>query len=118
MRAILGRVPRHPTIVELLDPLGWVRESSSAGDSEGGETAVLNIAVRWLGEGVDVPDEAGLKELDCLFMVIQLLLMVRFLGGQVLLAAVGAGLGGDDQAVDDGPIGVGGEVVAGDCTAD
>src|SRR6266403_162383 len=118
MRAILGRVPRHPPIIELLDPLGWVRESSSAGDSEGGEMAVLDIAVGWLGEGVDVPDEAGLKKLNCLFMVIQLLLVVHFLGGQVLLEAVGAGFRGDNQSIDDGPIGVGGEVMAGDCTAD
>src|SRR6266436_4816537 len=111
MRAILGRVPHHPTVIKLLDPLGWVRESSSTGDSEGGEMAVLNVAVGWLGEGVDVPDEAGLKKLDCLFTVIQLLFVVCFLGGQVLLEVVGAGLGGDNQSIDDGSRGVCGEDV-------
>ncbi len=51
-------------------------------------------------------------------MVIQLLFVVRFLGCQVLLEAVGAGFGGDDQSVNDGSVGVGREVVAGDCASD
>src|SRR6266478_5651726 len=51
-------------------------------------------------------------------MVIQLLLVVRFLGGEVLVVAVSASLGGDDEPVDDRSVGVGGEVVAGDGGAD
>src|SRR6266436_1490327 len=116
MRAILGSVPCHPTVIELLDPLGWVRESSPARDSESGETTVLDIPIGWLEEGVDIPDEAGFEELDHLFMVIQLLFVVHFLGGQVLVKAVSAGFQGDDQSVDDGAVGVCGEIVAGDGT--
>ncbi len=71
-----------------------------------------------MGEGVDVSDEAGFKKLDRLFTVIQLLFVVRFLGGEVLVVSVGAGLGGDDEPVDDRSVGVGGEVVAGDGGAD
>ncbi len=118
VRAVLGGVPRHPTIVELLNPLGWVRESSAARDSEGGKATVFDIALGWLGEGVDVADESRLEELDHLFTVIQLLLVVRFLGGEVLLEAVGAGLGGDDEPIDDGPVSVGGKIVTGDGAAD
>jgi len=116
--AILGRVPRHSTIIELLDPFGRVRESSSAGDSEGGEATVLNVPVGWLGEGVNVSDKTGFEKFDHLFTVIQLLFVVRFLGSDVLLEVVGAGLRGDNQSIDNGSIGVGGEVVACDCTAD
>src|SRR6266446_721037 len=101
MRAVLCGVPRHSTIVKLLDPFGRVRKSSSAGDGEHCETAVFDISVRRLGEGVDVPNETGLKKLDRLFTVIQLLFVVRFLGSKVLVVAVGAGLGGDDEPVDD-----------------
>jgi len=118
VRAVLGGVPRHPTIVELLDPFGRVRESSTTGDGEGGEAAVLNVSVGQLGEGVDVPGESGLEELDCPFTVIQLLFVVHFLVGQVLLEAVSAGFRGDDQPVDDGPVGICGEVVVGDGTTD
>jgi len=71
-----------------------------------------------LGEGVDVSNEAGFQELDRLFMVIQLLFVVRFLGCQVLLEAMGAGFGGDNQSVNDGSVGVGREVVAGNCAMD
>src|SRR6266478_4569636 len=51
-------------------------------------------------------------------MVIQLLLTVRFLGGEVLVEVMSAGLGGDDEPVDDRSVGVGGEVVTGDGGAD
>src|SRR6266446_6868263 len=115
MRAILGGVPRHSTIIELLDPLGWVCEPSSAGDGDGGEVAILDVSFGWLGEGVNIANEMGFKKLNRFFMVIQLLFVVCFLGGQVLLEVVGAGFGGDDQSVDDGPVGVGREIVAGDC---
>src|SRR6266446_4777966 len=114
VRAVLGGIPRHSTIIELFDPLGWVGEPPSAGDSEGGESTIFNVALGRLGEGVDVPDEAGFEELDRLFTVIQLLFVVRFLGGEVLVVAMGASLGGDDEPVDDRSVGVGGEVVAGD----
>ena len=76
--------------------------------------AIFNIPIRWLGEGVNVPDETGFKKLNRFFTVIQLLFVVRFLGGEVLVVAMGASLGGDDEPVDDRPIGIGGEVVAGD----
>ena len=118
MRAVFCRVPCHSTIVELPDPFGRVGEPSTTGDSEGGEAAVLNVPVGWLGEGVNVSDEMGFEKFDRLFTVIQLLFVVRFLGSHVLLEAVGAGLGGDDQPVDNGSVGVGGEVVACDCAAD
>src|SRR6266446_6021046 len=80
--------------------------------------AIFDIAGRGLGEGVDVSDEMGLEELDRFFTVIQLLFVVRFLGGEVLVVAVSVGLGGDDEPVDDRSVGVGGEVVAGDGGAD
>src|SRR6266478_10166281 len=91
------------------------RSRTCAGGREG---AVLNVSVGWLGEGVNVSDEAGFQELDRLFTVIQLLFVVCFLGSHVLLEAVGASFGGDDQPVDDGSIGVGREVVTGDCASD
>ncbi len=80
--------------------------------------AVFHVSFGWLGEGVNVPDEAGFKKLDCLFTVIQLLFVVRFLGGQVLAEVVSAGFRGDDQSVDNGPVGVCGEVMAGNGTMD
>ncbi len=80
--------------------------------------AVLHIPVGWLGEGVNVPNEVGFKKLNRLFTVIQLLFVVCFLGGQVLLEVMGVGLRGDDQSVDDGSVGVSGKIVAGDCAAD
>jgi len=67
-----------------------------------------------LGEGVNIPDETGFEEFDRLFMVIQLLFVVHFLGSEVLAISVGTGLGGDNEPVDDRSVGVGGEVVAGD----
>ncbi len=79
---------------------------------------IVNVPLGWLGEGVNVPDEVGLQELDRFFMVIQLLFVLRFLGSQVLVEAVSAGFRSDDQSVDDGTIGVGGEVVAGDGAVD
>ena len=118
MRAVLCGVPRHPTIIELLDPFGRVGQSPSTGDGEGGESAVLDVALGRLGESVDIPDEVGFEELDCLFTVIQLLFVVRFLVCQVLLELVGAGFGGDNQFVNDGSVGVGREVVAGNCAMD
>src|SRR6266403_5815326 len=60
VRAVLGGIPRHSTVIELLNPFGWVRETSPDGDSKRRETAIFDIAGRGLGEGVDVPDEAGL----------------------------------------------------------
>jgi len=51
-------------------------------------------------------------------MVIQLLFVVCFLGGQVLLEAVSTGFGGDDQSIDDGSVGLCREVVTGDGAAD
>src|SRR6266478_3123030 len=113
VRAVLSGIPRHSPVVELLDPFGRVRKSSPDGDGECWESPVLDVPVGRLGEGVNIPDETGLKELDCLFTVIQLLLVVCFLGGEVLVVAVSAGLGGDDEPVDDRAIGVRREVVAG-----
>src|SRR6266403_286039 len=118
VRAVLGGIPRHSTVIKLLDPLGWVRETSPDGDSKRRETAIFDIAGRGLGEGVDVPDEAGFEEFDRLFMVIQLLFAACFLGGEVLVIAMGTGLRGDNESVDDRSVGVGGEVVAGDGGAD
>src|SRR6266478_4185472 len=114
VRAVFSGIPRHSTVAELLDPLGRVGEPSPDGDSKRWETAVFDIPGRGLGEGVNVPDEAGLKKLDCLFTVIQLLFMVRFLGSEVLAVAMGASFGGDDEPVDDRAVGVCGEIVAGD----
>ncbi len=51
-------------------------------------------------------------------MVIQLLLVVHFLGSQFLGEAVSTCFEGDDQPVDDGPVGVGWEVMAGDGAVD
>ena len=118
MRAIFSGIPRHSTVVELLDPFGRVREASPDGDSKRRETAIFDIAGRGLGEGVDVSDKAGFKKLDRLFTVIQLLFVVCFLGGEVLVIAMGASLGGDDEPIDDRAIGIGREVVAGDGSAD
>ncbi len=118
VRAVLGGIPRHSTVVKLLDPLGWVGEPSPDRDGKRWETAIFDIPGRRLGEGVDVADEAGFKELDRLFMVIQLLFVVHFFGGEVLVIPMSAGLGGDDEPVDDRAVGVGGEVVAGDGGAD
>ncbi len=118
VRAVFGGIPRHSTVIELLDPFGRVRESSADRDSKRWETAVFDIAGRGLREGVDISDKTGLEEFDRLFMVIQLLFVVRFFADEVLVVAVGAGLGGDDESVDDGSVGVGGEVVAGDGGAD
>src|SRR6266436_6213282 len=108
VRAVLGGIPRHSTVIELLDPFGRVRESSPDRDSKCWEMAIFDIAGRGLREGVDISDKAGLEELDRLFMVIQLLFVVRFFADEVLVVAVGAGLGGDDESVDDGSVGVGG----------
>src|SRR6266403_2436782 len=118
VRAVLSGIPRHSTVVELLDPFGWVREPSATGDGEGRKATVFDVSFGGLREGVNVPDEAGFKKLYCLFTVIQLLFVVRFLGGEVLVVAMTAGLGGDDESVDDRSVGVGGEVVAGDGGAD
>ncbi len=118
VRAVLSGIPCHSTVVEFLDPLGWVRKPSSTGDGEGCKATVFNVSFGGLGEGVNVPDEVGFKKLNCLFTVIQLLFVVRFLGGEVLVVPMGAGLGGDDEPVDDRAVGVGREVVAGDGGAD
>src|SRR6266403_3450992 len=90
VRAVLSGIPRHSTIIELLDPLGRVGEPSSDRDSKRWETAVFDISGRRLGEGVDVADEAGFEEFDCLLTVIQLLLVVHFLGGEVVAGDGGA----------------------------
>ncbi len=100
VRAVLGGIPCHSTVIKLFDPFGWIREPSSDRDSKRRETAIFDIAGRGLGEGVDVADEAGLEEFDRLFMVIQLLFVVRFLGGEVLVVSMGAGLGSDDEPID------------------
>src|SRR6266436_6571146 len=63
VRAVLGGIPRHPTVIKLLNPLGWVREPSSDRDGERREATIFDIAIRGLGEGIDIPDEAGLEEL-------------------------------------------------------
>jgi len=118
VRAVLSGIPRHSTIVELLDPLGWVQKPSSAGDGEGCEATVFNVSFGGLGKGVNVPNETGFKKLDRFFTVIQLLFVFCLLGGDLLVVAMGAGLGGDDEPVDDRMISVCGEVVAGDSGAD
>ncbi len=79
---------------------------------------IFDISVRRLGEGVDIPDKTGFKKLNRFFTVIQLLFVVRFLGGQVLVVVVGAGLGGDDQSIDDGAVGICREVMTGDGAVD
>ncbi len=100
------------TVVEFLNPLGWVREPVAAGDGEGREATVLNIPIWRLGEGFDIPDKMGLHKLDGFVMVIQLLLVVRFLGSKVLGEAMALHLQSDNQSVDDGLVGVGWEVMA------
>ena len=99
VRAVLSGIPRHSSIVELLNPFCWVGEPSTTGDGEHREATVLDVSLGGLGECVNIPDEAGFKKLDRLFTVIQLLFVVCFLGGEVLVVAVGAGFGGDDEAV-------------------
>ncbi len=101
VRAVLCGIPHHSTVVKLLDPFCWVGKASPTGDSECRKAAVFDIPVRGLGEGVNVPDETGFKKLDHLFTVIQLLFVVHFLGGEVLVVTVGAGLRGDNESVDD-----------------
>src|SRR6266404_5940889 len=118
VRTVLSGIPRHSSVVEFLDPLGWVREPSPTRDGEHRELAILNVPFGGSGECVDVPDEMGFKKLDRLFTVIQLLFVVCFLGGEVLAVVMGASLGGDDEPVDNRSVGVGGEVVAGDGGAD
>src|SRR6266436_4474999 len=100
MRVVFSGIPCHSTVVELFDPFGRVREPSPDRDSKRRETAVFDISGRWLGEGVNIPDETGLKELDCLLAVIQLLFVVRLLGCEVLVVAMGASFRGDDESVD------------------
>ena len=114
VRAVLGGIPRHSTVVKLFDPLCWVGEPSSTGDGERREASIFDVSLGGLGEGVNVPNKTGFKKLDCLFTVIQLLLVVCFLGGEVLVVAMRAGFRGDDEPVDDRAISVGGEVVTGD----
>src|SRR6266404_3919374 len=80
--------------------------------------SILDVSFGGLGEGVDIPNETGFKKLDRLFTVIQLLFVVRFLGGEVLAVVMGASLGGDNEPIDDRAIGVCGEVMAGDGGAD
>ncbi len=91
VRAILGGIPRHSTVVELLDPFGRVGQPTTARDGEGVKVAVLDVSLGWLGEGVYVSNEAGFKELDRLLTVIQLLFVVCFLCREVLLEVVGVG---------------------------
>src|SRR6266478_5653648 len=97
VRAVFSGIPRHSTVVELLDPLSWVGEPSPDRDSKRWEMAVFDISGRRLGEGVNIPDETGFEELDRLLVVIQLLFVVRFLGGKILVVTVGASLGGDEN---------------------
>src|SRR6266446_10652719 len=59
MGAVLGGIACHPAVVQLLDPLSRVCEPSAHRDSKRWETAVFDIAGRWLGEGADVADKAG-----------------------------------------------------------
>ena len=117
MRAVLSQVSGHPTIVELLDPLGWAGQSIAAGDRERRKATIFDIPVRRAGEGFDIPDEVHLHELDCFVMVIQLLFVSRFLGSKILGEVMGAGFGGDDESVDDGSVSVSREVVTGDGAA-
>ncbi len=72
-------------IIKLLDPFGWAGESVSDRDGEVRESAVLDVAVWRVAEGVDVPDETGFKELNGFIKVIHLLLMAFFLGGELLV---------------------------------
>jgi len=51
-------------------------------------------------------------------MVIQLLFVIRFLGSKVLVEVVGAHFRSDNQSIDDGMIGVGWEIMAGDSAMD
>ncbi len=118
MRAVLRRVSSNATIIEFLDPFGRVRESVATGDGECGEATIFDVPIWGLGEHFDIPDEAGLHELDGFVAVIHLLFEFCLLGDQILLEVVGAGFRGDDQSVDDGSVGVGWEVVAGDGTVD
>ncbi len=79
---------------------------------------IFDVAIRGLGEGVDVPDKTGFQELNGFAEVIQLLLVTFFLGSQLLLEAVSAWLQGDDKSIDDGLVGVGVKSVSGDGTTD
>ncbi len=83
-----------------------------------GKLAILGVAGRRLGEGVDVADEMGLQELNGFFEVIHLLLVLFFLSHTLLLEVVSVGLRGDDKSIDDGPVGGCVEVVSGDGAAD
>src|SRR6266481_3005007 len=114
VRAVLSGIPRHSSIVEFLNPLCWVGESPTTGDGERRETTVLDVSFGGPGERVNVPDEAGFKKLDRFFTVIQLLFVFCLLGGNLLVVAMGAGLRGDDEPIDNRTVGVCGEVMAGD----
>src|SRR6266403_2353720 len=60
-----------------------------------------------MGEGVDISDEAGLQKLDALFEVIHTLFVFLLLSGKLLFEVVRACFGGDDESIDDGPVGGG-----------
>ena len=106
------------TIVELLDPLGQVEEPVAAGDSKVGKSTVLSVASRRLREGINVADKAGLQEFDGFFEVIHLLLVLFFFSHTLLLEVVSVGLRGDDESIDDRPVGGCVKGVGGDGTVD
>jgi len=118
MRAVLRRVSSNATIIEFLDPFGGVREPVAAEDGKCGEATIFNVAIRGLGEGVDIPDGTGFQEFNSFTEVIQLLLVTFFLGGQLLLEAVSVCLQGNNKPVDDGPVGVSVEGMSGDGATD
>ncbi len=89
MWAVFCRISGDSTILELLDPFGWVREPIATGDSERRKTTVFDVPIRGLGEHFDIPDKMGLHELDGFVVVIQFLLELRFLGSQILGEAMG-----------------------------
>ncbi len=89
MRTVFLQITSHMAIVKLLDPFCWVGEPIAAGDGEVQKLPVFSIAIWGLGEGVNVPDETGLQELDTLFEVIHAFLVLFFLGGKLVFEVVG-----------------------------
>ena len=104
-------------IVKLFDPLGQIGESTATGDGEVRELAILNVAVGRLGEGVNITDKVGFQELNALFKVIHLLLVLFFFTQELLFEAVTMCFGGDDKSIDDGPVGGCVEGVSGNGTS-
>ncbi len=68
------------------------------------ESAIFSVAIRRLGEGVDIANEVGFQELNGFFEVIHLLLVLFFFAHELLFEAMVACFGGNDKSVNDGPV--------------